>query len=262
MLTRPGAEYQKLGTLAFSRKGFYVVHKGQSDGSVVAEVLVPDEGGRKMSLDSGRYWVTRHEPDHLEQGRFEVRSRERTDVMPELMARLDYARVVRKGGTERHVTGSLFAAAGTRGSLLGLGVSWQTLVGARVDLKQVSLELRVGFGQSDLNNGRLDITTREISAAVDALRAFDLGPLTLDVGLELGGSTILQALHDPMHPDRASFGPFVGAVGQFEIPLWRRLYARVEVAGLFYFLRAADVAGGVASTQATFRANGGLGIYF
>ena len=262
VLTRPGAEYQRLGTLAFSRRGFYVVHKGQSDGSVVAEVLVADDAGRKMALDSGRYWVTRHETDHLEQGRFEVRARERTDVMPALMARLDYARVVRKGGTERHATGSLFAAVGTRGSLLGLGPSWQTLVGGRVDLKQVSLELRAGFGQSDLDNGRLDITTREITAAVDALRAFDLGPLTLDIGLELGGSWLHQALHDPQQQDRSAFGPFVGAVGQFEIPLWRRLYLRVEVAGLFYFLRAADVSGGLTSTQATFRADGGLGIYF
>jgi len=47
------------------------------------------------------------------------------------------------------------------------------------------------------------------------------------------------------------------------VPLWRRLYLRVEVAGVFYFLRAFDVNAGVmTSTEATFRASGGLGIYF
>ncbi len=132
-----------------------------------------------------------------------------------------------------------------------------------MDLRQFSLELRLGFGQSELNNGRLDILTREITTAVDALRAFDLGPLTLDIGLELGGSWLLQALHDPMQKDRSSFGPFVGAVGQLEVPLWRRLYLRVELAGVFYFLHAYDINSGVmTSTEATFRASGGLGVYF
>jgi uncharacterized caspase-like protein len=263
VLTRPGAEYRSIGTLAFSRRGFYVVHKSSAGGSVVAEVLVADDSGRKMALDSGRYFVTRHESDHLEQGRFDVRPQQLTQVMPELMARLDYARVVRKGGTARHASGSLFASAGLRGSILGLGASWQTLVGGRVDLRQLSLELRLGFGQSELNNGRLDILTREITTAIDALRAFDLGPLTLDIGLELGGSWLLQALHDPTLNDRSSFGPFVGAVGQLEVPLWRRLYLRVELAGDFYFLRAFDVNAGVmTSTEATFRVSGGLGVYF
>jgi hypothetical protein len=258
VLTRPGDSYRALGTLTFSRRGFYVVHRGRSDGSVVAEVLVADDAGRKMALDSGRYFVTRHETDHLEQGRFDVRAREQTSVEPQLMARLDYARVVRKGGTERHATGSLFAAAGLRGSILGLGPAWHTLVGARLDLKQFSLEARLAFAQSDVDNGRLDITTREISVALAALRAFDLGPLTLDVGLEGGGGWILQALHDAGQLDRKSFAPLVGAVGQFEIPLWRRLYARIEVAGDFYFLRT----GGAVTTQPTFRVDGGLGVYF
>jgi hypothetical protein len=263
VLTRPGAEYRALGTLAFLRRGFYVVHKHSADGSVVAEVLVSDDGGRRMALDSGRYFVTRHESDHLEQGRFDVRAQQLTQVMPELMARLDYARVVRKGGSERHLSGSLLAATGLRGSLLGLGLSWQTALGARLDLHQVSLELRLSFGQSEVDNQRLDIVTREISAAVDALRAFDLGPLTLDVGLELGGSALLQALHDPSQQDRRSFGPFVGILGQVELPLWRRLFVRLEVAGLFYFLQSQDVNSGVmTSTEATYRVSGGFGIYY
>jgi hypothetical protein len=261
VLTRPGAEYRALGMLSFSRRGFYVVHKSSADGSVVAEVLVGDDAGRRMTLETGRYFVTRHESDHLEQGRFDVRAREATMVMPEMMARLDYARVVRKGGTERHASASLFALGGLRGSLLGLGPAGQTFVGARVDLRQFALELRLGFAQSDVNNGRLDITTREIAPALAALRAFDLGPLTLDVGLELGASWLLQALHDPTQQDRRSLGPYLGIVGQLEIPLYRRLFLRVELGGLFYFLRN-DVSGTTATTtEATYRVGAGLGMW-
>jgi hypothetical protein len=168
--------------------------------------------------------------------------------------------VVRKGGTIRKVAGSLFADGGVRGQLFGLGTAWRTEVGGRVDLRQFSLALRVGFAQSERDNGRLDITTREVSVAIDGLRAFDLGPLTLDVGLEGGVSSFAQAFHDPATPDRASVGPFVGALGQLELPLPHRFYARVELAGLFYFLRTSDAS--AMQTGPTYRVGAGVGVSF
>lgn len=168
--------------------------------------------------------------------------------------------MVRKGGTIRKVAGSLFADGGVRGEIFGLGTAWRTEVGGRVDLRQVSLALRVAFAQSARDNGRLDITTNEVDLAVDGLRAFDLGPLTLDVGLEAGAAFFAQAFHDPTTPDRSSTGPFVGALGQLELPLPHRFYARLEVAGLFYFLHTGDVSG--MSSAATYRAGIGLGVAF
>ena len=259
VLTRPGGEHRNVGTLAFSRPGVYVVHKNSQEGPVVAE-LAADDGGGRIALDAGRYYVTRREPDHLEQGRFDVVAHDTTLVAPAAMARLEYARVVRKGGTIRRVAGSLFADGGVRGEVFGLGTAWRTEVGGRVDLRQLSLALRLGFAQSGVDNGRLDITTREVSLGVDGLRAFDLGPLTLDVGLEAGASWFAQAFHDAMTPDRTSFGPFVGAVGQLEWPLPHRLYARVEVAGLFYFLRTGSSS--AMSIGPTYRAGAGLGVAF
>ena len=259
ILTRPGAEHRNIGTLAFTRPGIYVVHRGTQEGPVVAE-LAADDGGGKIALDAGRYFVTRREPDHLEQGRFDVAVHATTMVAPEAMARLEYARVVRKGGTVRKVAGSLFADGGVRGEIFGLGTAWRTEVGGRVDLRQVSLALRVAFSQSTRDNERLDITTREVDLAVDGLRAFDLGPLTLDVGLEAGAAFFAQAFHDPATPDRSSTGPFVGALGQLELPLPHRFYARLELAGLFYFLRTGDSS--AMSSAATYRAGIGLGVAF
>lgn len=264
VLTRPGGEHRNMGTLAFARPGLYVVHKGAQEGPVVAE-LATDDGGGRIALDAGRYFVTRREPDHLEQGRFDVAVHGTTLVAPEAMARLEYARVVRKGGTVRTLAGSLFADGGVRGELFGLGTAWRTDVGGRVDLRQASLALRVGFAQSQAANPRFaDLTTRELSVALDGLRAFDLGPVTLDVGLELGASWFGQAFHDATTPDRSSGGPFVGALGGLEVPLPHRLYARLEIAGLFYFLRTTDAtasAGGTA-TAATYRASAGVGVAF
>ncbi|HEY2746378.1 MAG TPA: caspase family protein [Polyangia bacterium] len=259
VLTRPGAEHRNVGMLAFVRPGVYVVHKGSQEGPVVAELASDDAGGR-IALDAGRYFVTRREPDHLEQGRFDVTAHATTSVAPESMTRLEYARVVRKGGTIRRIAGSLFADGGVRGEVFGLGTAWQTEIGGRIDFRQFSLALRLGFAQSGVDNGRLDITTREIAVAVDGLRAFDLGPLTLDVGLELGGASFAQAFHDPLTADRASFGPFVGALGQLELPLPYRLYARLELAGLFYFLDTSD--GAAMQTAPTYRCSLGVGVSF
>jgi hypothetical protein len=263
VLTRPGAEHRNMGTLAFARPGLYVVHRGSQEGPVVAELETEDGGGR-IALDAGRYFVTRREPDHLEQGRFDVAVHGTTLVAPEAMARLEYARVVRKGGTVRNVAGSLFADGGVRGDLFRLGTAWRTDVGGRVDLRQVSLALRIGFSQSDTANTHYaDITTREVAFGLDALRAFDLGPVTLDIGLELGASWFGQDFHDAT-PKRSSGGPFVGALGGLEVPLPHRLYARLEVAGLFYFLRTNDdlMSAGATATAATYRAAAGLGVAF
>lgn len=262
VLTRPGADHRNLGTLAFGRAGVYAVHKGGVDGTVVAELASADDGGR-IALEPGRYFVTRREVDHLEQGRFDVVARQVTRVLPSSMQRIEYARVVRKGGTVRHASASLFADAGVRGEIVGLGTAWRTEVGGRLDLRQCALALRLGFADSARSNGRLDIATRELSIAVDALRAFDAGPLTLDIGLEAGGSWFAQAFHDPATPDRGSGGGFVGAVGQLELPLPHRLYLAGEIAALFYFVRAGDAAAtSTLRTAVTYRAGAGLGVYF
>ena len=259
VLTRPGVEHRNIGTLAFSRPGLYVVHKGSQEGPVVAE-LSTDESNGRIALDAGHYFVTRREPDHLEQGRFDVTAHATTTVAVETLTRIEYARVVRKGGTYRRYAGSLFADGGVRGEVFGLGTAWRTEVGGRLDLRQLSLAVRLGFAQSDRDNGRLDITTSEVSIGLDGLRAFDVGPLTLDLGLEVGASSFVQAFHDPATPNRASFGPYVGAVGQLEWPLPHRFYARFELAGLFYFLRTNDTSG--MQTGPTYRASAGVGVSF
>jgi hypothetical protein len=262
ILTRPGAEHRNVGMLAFAHAGVYAVHKSSYEGPVVAELATVEDNGR-IALDAGRYFITRRDVDHLDQGRFDVVAHQTTMVAPQALARLDYARVVRKGGTVRRAAGGLFADGGVRGEILGLGTAWRTDVGGRLDLRQLSLELRLGFASSDHTNSRLDITTRELELGVDGMRAFDLGPVTLGVGLELGLAWFLQAFHDPMTPDRGSFGPLVGALGQLLVPLPRRFYARVELAGLFYFMRANDGNGATTtSTAPTFRGSLGIGMAF
>ena len=58
-------------------------------------------------------------------------------------------------------------------------------------------------------------------------------------------------------------GPFMRAVGQLEVPLPHRLYVRLELAGLVYFVRTTDDGAQThTTTAATYRTGLGVGMYF
>jgi hypothetical protein len=179
---------------------------------------------------------------------------------------------VRKGGTDRTSAWSAFVTGGARGDFFDLGTAWRTEVGARLDLAALSLELRSALAESSQQNPRHTIDSRELGLSVAAVRGFDVGPLTISAGLEVGGAWIGQDFIDPpnqppgvfpMTPSRDSLGLYMGPLLELQLPVGRRLYARAEGAGLTYFLRAGDssTSGGV-STTVTYRAGIGAGIYF
>src|SRR5262249_53683810 len=122
VLTEPGHAGGLLGALVFPRPGWYLVQRADA---IVAEITT-DASGRRLALEEGRYKVTRRENDHLLEADFNVSTREPTPVDPSRMKRIDYARVVRKGGTERSHAWSVFATSGARGEFLDLGLAWRT----------------------------------------------------------------------------------------------------------------------------------------
>src|SRR5262249_4294049 len=226
VLAEPGARHGHMGTLLFPQPGAYLV-KRTAGGAVIAE-LTTEDVGRRLSLDAGRYRVVRRDSSYLLESDFSVMEGADTWVRPETMQRVDYARVVRKGGTERTRALSAFVSAGARGDLLDLGTAWLAMLGLRLDLPSLSLEARLGYASSQQTNRRLDIDTREVSVALAATRAFDLGRLTVGLGLEAGSSWFAQAFHDPQTPDRDVAGLFVGPIAQLQLPIGKRTYTRLD----------------------------------
>src|SRR5205814_2921602 len=151
VLTRPSVLGRQLGGLHFREPGRYVVARGR----IIVADLEAEDGDHRLALESGRYHVTRRAADHLLEGDFLIAAGNITDVNPALLRRVDYARVVRKGGTARRQLFALWAAAGIRGNLPGLGEVPQGARGARLDLPQPSLELRLAFSLSDLHSVNL-----------------------------------------------------------------------------------------------------------
>jgi hypothetical protein len=177
------------------------------------------------------------------------------------MRRVEYARVVRKGAVARSVAWSALAAGGVRGQLMSLGTAWRTDVGARLDLRPLSLELRLGLGGARHINDRLTIRSWETAASLAGLHIFDLRGLSIGLGLEAGLAWIGQRFSDGHSLGRDSLAGFFAPIAQLEIPIVRRLYARADGAFMTYLLHEQAAAGDVTAAL-SFRVSAGLGVYF
>jgi hypothetical protein len=259
VLTRPFTA-GSLGTLEVE-PGSYLVHERAAEGPVVAEVASTQAA--RIGLSPGGYFVSRRADDHLLEGVFRVEAGRTTRVDPVLMRRLDYARVVRKGGTALRSTLQVFTQVGVRGSLLDLGPAVRAEVGTRLDLSDLSLQLRVAAGGSDVDGVRLAIGTREVAASLAVLRDFDLGPVTLGAGVEGGGSLLSQRFHELRTPDRDGGAAFVGPTAEAELRAFGPIALRADGTLLTYFLRGGnDPAHAAGRTPVTWRAALGASLTF
>ena len=180
-LTEPGARTGSRGVLWFPSQGTYLVQSGGFDGSIIAELSADSPGGT-LTVDAGRYSISERNPQYLRQGTFVVAARGMTPVRFEEMRRVDYARVVRKGATDLTRSWSAFALVGMRGDLLDLGRAAGARLGARLDLRPLSLELAASAARADRENSRLDIVSYETAISVTGLHVFESVPLFAGVG--------------------------------------------------------------------------------
>ncbi len=259
ILTEPGVLDRRRGTLAFAEPGTYLIQSEGPDGAIVAE-LVADRPWGRLTVEVGRYFVTERNREFLRQGPFLVATGAVTTVTAAQLQRVDYARVVRKGSVARSRAFSGFVLGGVRGALLGLGTAARAELGGRLDLRPLSLELRLGLGGSQQQNQVLAISTYEVSAAVAGLHAFDLNRVTISLGIELGLSWFGQRFSAPETRARNTLAGFLAPVVQLEIPLRRRLYLRADGALLTYFLQTATSS--ALTPSLSYRAVAGLGVYY
>ena len=100
------------------------------------------------------------------------------------------------------------------------------------------------------------------------MRAFDIRlsqrrAITASIGLLAGVSRIDQDFHEAQTPNRTSTVFILGPIGQLDVPLWRRVYARIEAAPVTYFVRTGDMAEDEElDTPVLLRAGAGIGVFF
>ena len=261
VLTSLAGVRDDVGLLEFSEAGGYLIEQAGGETRTIAEVALPGGQTRRLAVGTGRYRVTRRESDHLLVGEFEVRSDASTRVLSHDMGRIAYARMVRKGEGSAASLWSVIASGGVRTPLLDTGVAWRVGAGARYDLRELSLELRADVGGASHTTDRLRVTTRELEISLVGVRAFDVGPLTLELGAELGGVWFNQSFEDDGRA-RNSFGGVGGPLGRIELPI-DRFSIRLEAAAPIYVVRVGnDPEQPAIAPRVTFRGSLSFGLYF
>ena len=233
--TVPGMQWSSIAGNARGRS--YLVMQDHADGAVVAEV---DRGDRARRVDvrAGRYFVRGRGGNHLIEGTVALAAGERHLVRDDELQRIEYARLVRKGGTPLTLVhgpeaGYRLRTGVTSGSSLCQGL----FAGWNVTLKHLSITPRVAYCGSSLTNAMLTAATDAFEVELALAHAFDFPYVTFELGLLVGGALLHQTFVTAgSAPPRTSGAFALGPTGAVSVDLPRGFYAFGLVAGETYFL--------------------------
>jgi hypothetical protein len=255
ILTHPARSGTGHGWITFDRPGWYFLRR--SRGLIFAETM--SRGGEQMALESGSYELSRRESDHLEVAEFDMAAGVRIPASTLPARNVAFGRVVRKGEGLRTQAYAVSADGIVRGSIASLGAAAGIGVAARIDWPVGSLELRGAVAQT-LASTLVPSQTSDLMVTLAALRAWDLGPVTVAGGIEAGWSVFRQQIAEL--PDRIVQAPVFGPTAIVEVPFAARLCVRGEISLPSYILFMKTDTGESVEWEAALRGGIGAGGYF
>ena len=190
----------------------YVLFSGDESGPVVAEVGQHD-AQRVLALEAGRYFVRGRAREHLLEGLLELAPGQTSTLQESQLSPVEYARLARKGGTERALSHGPWLGYQLRSPLWSEASQCQGVRGGyALDLPQVSLSLALGACRSSFHNDVLHANADEFGLDVSAAHVWDFSALSVS----LGGVAGMSWLHESFAtrgraPDRDSVALSVGA---------------------------------------------------
>jgi len=224
------------GLLAFPAGHDYLVMQGGPSGPVVADVGARD-AERRVSLRAGRYFVRARALDHLLEGTVAVRTGERTAIDERALDRVEYARLVRKGGGERRRADRLELGYTIRSALWDDARPCQgAMLGWAVDLPALSLAARGIACRGGAHNAFVDATHDQLAAELRAVRAWDRGGVTVSGGALVGAALLVQRFTGSA-PSRESAAGVAGLTAAVSYDLAARSYLTAELDGVTSFFR-------------------------
>lgn len=178
-------------TLAFPPGRDYLVMAGDAQGSIVAEVSRYARG-RVLSVRPGVYFVRGRSNDYLLEGPLSAGARERVAVSDDRLARVQYARLARKGSESPTAQGPL-AGYTFRSALPNSSTPCHgAFVAYPIALPELTLSPRLSACHSSFDNAYLRASANEYALELRLSRAWDLPLVTLDAGLAAGSSLLEQ----------------------------------------------------------------------
>jgi hypothetical protein len=160
----------------------FLFFAGSESGPVAAEVG-QDDIARTLALDPGRYFVRGRAPDYLLEGFIDVvpGGERRLDLSK--FERVEYARLARKGGTDRESAHGPWIGLRLRTPLWTNASFCRGLAaGYSLVLRQLSVGAGLGGCASVFENEVLHADSQELSFELTAAHAWDFGRLSLSSG--------------------------------------------------------------------------------
>ncbi|MCB9550282.1 MAG: caspase family protein [Myxococcales bacterium] len=242
VLTRVADADQRVGRLELGEPTVHLVTDAVA-GQVVAEVK-PSRAGATLALPPRRYRVQERQARAYLEYDVTLRAGEVVALRDRPRQRIEYDRLVRKGGGERTVVHGLRALVGVRSQLVAdEGAMPQLTLGYSVDTPWFSGELRGRAGQVSASapEGRAPRRHEEYAGALVLSRAVDLAWLTVGLGLVGEVAVHRQVFTDGDAPTRQSTTGGFGALAAAERWLGGGLALRLEGGPMATVLRAGEV---------------------
>lgn len=242
VLTRPRKYAARRADLEFpERLGFLLMRDG-ADGPVAVELPVSSRA-RRLSLPPGRYFVRARASDVMYEGTIDARAGSVQRVDPRDLNRIDYARLVRKGGARtRAFAHGPEAGASLRSALPNADTACiGAFVGYALELSSFGVRARYGSCLSELHNGPLSATVIAHDLELGFHHAWDVSAFTLEAAIG-PGLTLFDQRFDTRGsaPARNAAAPFVALGLAAQLDLSHGFYGALNLAGQTHFLRMLD----------------------
>ena len=206
---RPG----RGGHMAFPPGHAYMLFAGDEQGPVVAEVGEHD-ARRVLALESGTYFVRGRARDHLLEGLIELAPGQTLALLESQLSPVEYARLARKGGTERARAHGPWLGYQLRTALWsGASPCQGVRAGYGVALREITLGASLGACRSVFDNDVLEARADELGLDVSAAHVWDFSAVSLSFGGAAGASWLRQRFDTKGRaPGRDSLGLSLGAL--------------------------------------------------
>ena len=179
--------------LVFPAGRDYLVLRGSHSGAVVAEVSA-GAPQRRISVRPDRYFLRGRASSYVLEGELQLNRGETRLVADDLLERVEYARLVRKGSAALRSAGGPLAGYSLRSPLSrGTGACHGMFAGYAFAWRALTMTPRVDACSGGFENARVQASTYELGADVRIAHVWDFPLVSVDIGLAVGASWLRQS---------------------------------------------------------------------
>jgi hypothetical protein len=242
VLTRPRAYSAQRANVDFPAKLAFLLLRDNANGPVAVD-LPPSDRPRRLSLSPARYFVRVRASDVMYEGTIDVASGSTQAIDTGGLSRIDYARLVRKGGRESRFAHGPETGLSVRSALPNTDVAcFGAFVGYTFELNSFGVSARFNSCASELHNGELLGRIIAHDLEIGFHHAWDISLLTLKASLGPGISLFDQRFQTRgSAPPRVATAPFVGLGLDAQVDLSYGWYSSLGAAGQTHFMRMVDL---------------------